>query len=221
MSGRSQHHNRYAMTTSLEPSCRYTSRIKHHEPQHTPAARTRHAFELIEHSKALMARDRGGFPRHQGEDHRSALHAPHRSNPKPTTPNRDIAISRHDSTTHETTRALDPLADQDRARSFPRSTDNNKAERVSETLVLQRRNREDKGKEGSSGVELDAHAPFNHRRDSRSENFGERDKFVGIECQMQGGMPSTRKLLATNNSRAPHFKLFILTVLSAPWVAFI
>ncbi|KAG2311177.1 hypothetical protein Bca52824_022734 [Brassica carinata] len=61
---------------------------------------------------------------------------------------------------------LDPLVNQDRARSFPRSTDNNKAERVSETLVLQRRNREDKGKEGSSGVELDAHAPFNHRRDS-------------------------------------------------------
>ncbi|KAL0709476.1 hypothetical protein Bca4012_016454 [Brassica carinata] len=83
---------------------------------------------------------------------------------------------RHDSTTHETTRALDPLSTEDRARSFPRSTDNNKAERVSETLVLQRRNREDKEKEGSSGVELDAHAPFNHRRDSRSENFGERDK---------------------------------------------
>ncbi|KAG2308143.1 hypothetical protein Bca52824_027891 [Brassica carinata] len=57
MSGRSQHHNRYAIDDISEPCCCYTSRIKHHEPQHTPAARTRHAFELIEHSKALMARE--------------------------------------------------------------------------------------------------------------------------------------------------------------------
>ncbi|KAG2249222.1 hypothetical protein Bca4012_056337 [Brassica carinata] len=214
MSGRSQHHNRYAIDDISEPCCCYTSRIKHHEPQHTPAARTRHAFELIEHSKALMAREtEAAFRDTKEKTTAQALHAPHQSEPQGKSkstirepnrraikpPPRAITLARglrdpprspksrqhrietspsprHDSTTHETTRALDPLSTEDRARSFPRSTDNNKAERVSETLVLQRRNREDKGKEGSSGVELDAHAPFNHRRDSRSENFGERDK---------------------------------------------
>ncbi|KAL0693267.1 hypothetical protein Bca4012_060447 [Brassica carinata] len=206
MSGRSQHHNRYAMSDIYEPSLRYTSRNKHHEPQHTPAARTRHAFELSEHSKALMPRETEAPYRYtKKKTNARALHAPHRRTPREPNrraikpPPRAITLARglrdpprspksrqhrietspsprHDSTTHETTRALDPLSTEDRARSFPRSTDNNKAERVSETLVLQRRNREDKGKEGSSGVELDAHAPFNHRRDSRSENFGERDK---------------------------------------------
>ncbi|KAL0665798.1 hypothetical protein Bca4012_028502 [Brassica carinata] len=165
------------MRRHLRAVCCYTSRIKHHEPQHTPAARTRHAFELIEHSKALMARETEAAFRDTKEKTTLGLYTHHTGR----TPSRQHRIEtspspRHDSTTHETTRALDPLSTEDRARSFPRSTDNNKAERVSETLVLQRRNREDKGKEGSSGVELDAHAPFNHRRDSRSENFGERDK---------------------------------------------
>ncbi|CAG7883302.1 unnamed protein product [Brassica rapa] len=83
---------------------------------------------------------------------------------------------RHDSTTHETTRALDPLSTEDRTRRFPSSRDKNKAERVSETPVLQRENREDERKEDSSGVETDAHAPSNHRRETRSEFVGERDK---------------------------------------------
>ncbi|WZZ87769.1 hypothetical protein YC2023_116348 [Brassica napus] len=143
-------------------------------------------------------------PRHQGEDQsepqgnsKTTIREPKRRAIRP--PPRAIALARglrhpprspksrqhqietspspcHDSTTHETTRALDPLSTEDRTRRFPRSRDNNKAERVSGTPVLQIGNREDKGKEGSSGVETDAHAPFNHRREIRSENVGERDK---------------------------------------------
>ncbi|KAG2311178.1 hypothetical protein Bca52824_022735 [Brassica carinata] len=81
MSGRSQHHNRYAID-DISSRCCYTSRIKHHEPQHTPAARTRHAFELIEHSKALMAREtEAAFRDTKEKTTAQALHAPHR-NPK-------------------------------------------------------------------------------------------------------------------------------------------
>ncbi|KAL0732543.1 hypothetical protein Bca4012_008752 [Brassica carinata] len=141
-----------------EPCCCYTSRIKHHEPQHTPAARTRHAFELIEHSKALMAREtEAAFRDTKEKTTAQALHAPHQSEPQGKSkstirepnrraikpPPRAITLARglrdpprspksrqhrietspsprHDSTTHETTRALDPLSTEDRARSFPR-----------------------------------------------------------------------------------------------------
>ncbi|KAG2252824.1 hypothetical protein Bca52824_082960 [Brassica carinata] len=84
------------------------------------AARTRHAFELIEHSKALMAREtEAAFRDTKEKTTAQALHAPHQSNPK----------------------------------KKPRR----------------------QGEGGLLRVELDA-TPLNHRRDSRSENFGERDK---------------------------------------------
>ncbi|KAG2320267.1 hypothetical protein Bca52824_013480 [Brassica carinata] len=73
-------------------------------------------------------------------------------------------------------------SNQDRARSFPRSTDNNKAERVSETRCCKEET--EKTREGGLlRVELDA-APFNHRRDSRSENFGERDKAASAKVSV-------------------------------------